>query len=210
MRIKNTSDRLSVQAIGGSHVVLLGWDFPRENCNGLLGFAIHRTDPTEEEAGWLRGLKTFEETDPGFVAGSTYSTREHPVQSFMWADYSAKPGRLYGYRVLALKGSPTALEPVAQTADRESGGRAERCPLQPRRRRKPGIRAPLRQPETGRDRAARLRMALARPVRGDDGIRGLLRAGRCAPDLRLRVSLCPVPRGAQGGSRQRRRLEGDL
>jgi phosphatidylserine/phosphatidylglycerophosphate/cardiolipin synthase-like enzyme len=116
MRIKNTSDRLSVQAIGGSHVVLLGWDFPRENCDGLLGFAIHRTDPTEEEAGWLRGLKTFEETDPGFVAGSTYSTREHPVQSFIWADYSAKPGRLYGYRVLALKGSPTALEPVAQTA----------------------------------------------------------------------------------------------
>jgi hypothetical protein len=65
MRIKNTSDHLTVQAIGGSHVVLLGWDFPRTDCDGLLGFAIHRTDPTEEEAGWLRGLKTFEETDPG-------------------------------------------------------------------------------------------------------------------------------------------------
>jgi hypothetical protein len=116
MRIKNTSDHLTVQAIGGSHVVLLGWDFPRENCDGLLGFAIHRTDPTEEEACWLRGLKTFEKTDPGFVAGSTYSTRDHPVQSFMWADYAAKPGRLYGYRVVALKGSPSALEPVAETA----------------------------------------------------------------------------------------------
>jgi hypothetical protein len=90
--------------------------FPSENCDGLLGFAIHRTDPTEEEAGWLRGLKTFEETDPGFLPGSTYSTREHPVQSFMWADYSAKPGRPYDYRVVALKGSPTALQPVADTA----------------------------------------------------------------------------------------------
>jgi phosphatidylserine/phosphatidylglycerophosphate/cardiolipin synthase-like enzyme len=116
MRIKNTSNQLTVQAIGGSHVVLLGWDFPRENCDGLLGFAIHRTDPTEEEAGWLRGLKTFEETDPGFLPGSTYSTREHPVQSFMWADYAAKPGRPYGYRVVALKGTPVALEPVADTA----------------------------------------------------------------------------------------------
>jgi phosphatidylserine/phosphatidylglycerophosphate/cardiolipin synthase-like enzyme len=116
MRVKNTSDHLTVQAIGGSHVVLLGWDFPRENCDGLLGFAIHRTDPTEEEAGWLRGLKTFEETDPGFVPGSTYSTREHPVQSFMWADYAAKPGRPYDYRVLALKGTPAALQPVAETA----------------------------------------------------------------------------------------------
>jgi hypothetical protein len=27
MRVKNTSDHLTVQAIGGSHVVLLGWDF---------------------------------------------------------------------------------------------------------------------------------------------------------------------------------------
>jgi phosphatidylserine/phosphatidylglycerophosphate/cardiolipin synthase-like enzyme len=116
MRVKNTSDHLTLQAIGGSHVVLLGWDFPRGNCDGLLGFAIHRTDPTEEEAGWLRGLKTFEETDPGFVPGSTYSTREHPVQSFMWADYAAKPGRPYDYRVVALKGSPAALQPVAETA----------------------------------------------------------------------------------------------
>ena len=115
MRVKDTSDHLTVQAIGGSHVVLLGWDFPREKCNGLLGFAIHRTDPTEGEAGWLRGLKTFQETDPGFLPGSTYSTREHPVQSFMWADYAAKPGRPYDYRVVALKGSPTALQPVAET-----------------------------------------------------------------------------------------------
>ena len=28
MRVKDTSDHLTVQAIGGSHVVLLGWDFP--------------------------------------------------------------------------------------------------------------------------------------------------------------------------------------
>ena len=116
VRIKAASDHLVVQAIGGSHVVLLGWDFPSERCDGLLGFALHRTDHAEQEAGWLRGLKTFEETDPGFLPGSSYSTRDHPVQSFLWADYAAKPGRLYTYRVVALKGSPAALQPVAETA----------------------------------------------------------------------------------------------
>jgi hypothetical protein len=92
----------------------------------LLGFAIHRTDPTEEEACWLRGLKTFEETDPGFVAGSTYSTRAHPVQSFMWADYSAKPGRPYGYRVLALKGTRARSSPWRNARSR-SGPRVRRA-----------------------------------------------------------------------------------
>jgi PLD-like domain len=37
------------------------------------------------------------------------------VQSFLWSDYAAKPGRRYTYRVLALKGRPAALEPVAET-----------------------------------------------------------------------------------------------
>lgn len=115
MRTRQVTDGLALQAIGGTHVVLLGWDYPKERCDGLLGFAVHRTDHVEDEAGWLRGLKTFEETDPGFLPGSTYSTREHPVQSFMWADYAAKPGRRYSYRVVALKGRPAALEPVAET-----------------------------------------------------------------------------------------------
>ena len=115
MRVRQVTDRLAVQAVGGTHVVLLGWDFPEGECAGLLGFAIHRTDHVEDESGWLRGLKTFEATDPGFLAGSTYSTREHPVQSFLWADYAAKPGRRYTYRVVALKGTPTALREVAQT-----------------------------------------------------------------------------------------------
>lgn len=115
MRARNVADGLAVQAVAGTHVVLLGWDYPPERCDGLLGFAVHRTDHGEEEAAWLRGLKTFAETDPGFLPGETYSTRHHPVQSFLWADYAAKPGRRYTYRVVALKGRPAALEPVARS-----------------------------------------------------------------------------------------------
>ena len=115
MRVQRISDGLTVQAIGGSHVVLLGWDFPKNKCKELAGFGVHRTDHEEEEAFWLRGIKTFEATDPGLPPGSLHSTRRHPVQSFMWSDYSAKPGRKYTYRVVALKGDPEDLEIAADT-----------------------------------------------------------------------------------------------
>lgn len=127
MRASRTKDGLTVRAIAGSHVVLLGINMPRADCDGHMGFAIHRTDYAGQEAKWMRGLKTFEETDPGFVAGSTYSTREHPVQGFAWSDYSARPGRRYKYRVLALKGKPRDLQPfrevaVSVTTESEEGG----------------------------------------------------------------------------------------
>ena len=61
-------------------------------------------------------MKAFAATDPGFAAGSHYSTREHPIQSFQWADYSAKPGHRYTFTVTALKGTPQALTPHASTA----------------------------------------------------------------------------------------------
>ena len=116
MRAQTTAGPLTLRAIAGTHVVLLGWDMAEAACPGILGFALHRYDPVEDEAYWLRGLKTFAETDPGFVAGSDYSTRDHPIQSFLWADYTAKPGRPYVYRVVALGGTPRALVPTASVA----------------------------------------------------------------------------------------------
>ena len=120
MRNKRTNSGLSVRAISGTYVVILGINMDESDCNGLLGFAIHRTDHTEGEAYWMEGIKTFAETDPGFVAGSSYSTRQHPIQGFSWSDYSAKPAHDYTYRVEALFGSPTDLRSVAQTQVRIS------------------------------------------------------------------------------------------
>src|SRR3712207_1269463 len=77
---------------------------------GVLGFAIERTDHTEDERYWLRGLRTFKETDPG-VPGRLVSTLEHPFQSFLWGDYSAKTRHSYTYRVVAMRGKPKKLEP---------------------------------------------------------------------------------------------------
>jgi len=116
MRKKKTTDGLTVQCVAGSHVVLIGWSLPKNKCSNLAGFALHRTDHEEDEAFWLRGMKTFEATDPGMPRGSQHSTRHHPIQSFMWSDYSAKPGRKYTYRVVALKGDPDNLKEAAATS----------------------------------------------------------------------------------------------
>jgi phosphatidylserine/phosphatidylglycerophosphate/cardiolipin synthase-like enzyme len=114
MRVKASSQGLSVHAIAGTHAVLLAINYPKQSCRSLKGFAIHRTDLTENEAYWLQGMKVFEATDPRLAAGTRVSTRQHPIQDFSWADYSAKPGHRYAYRVLALKGEPEDLQPVAE------------------------------------------------------------------------------------------------
>lgn len=110
MRVRKTNQGLTLRAIAGSHVVLLAMDMKETDCAGLLGFAIHRTDHTEEEAYWMEGTKTFEETDPGLPAGAKYATNKHPIQGFTWSDFTAKPGHKYTYRVQALTGTPTNLK----------------------------------------------------------------------------------------------------
>ena len=62
MRAREVQQGLTVQAIAGTHAVLLGFDF--EDATGCLGFGIHRSDHTEGEAYWLRGLKAFASVVP--------------------------------------------------------------------------------------------------------------------------------------------------
>lgn len=116
MRVSKTTQGLKVNAIAGTYVVILGFNLPKTKCKGFLGFSIHRTDHTENESYFLEAMKAFKETDPGLPSGSLYSTKDHPVQSFQWADYSAKPGHKYTYKVTALKGTPQNLIPFAATS----------------------------------------------------------------------------------------------
>lgn len=106
MRVKSKSGVLTVKAVAGTHVVLIGMDMPEASCDGLLGFGIHRTDHTEDEAGWLQGMKVFPSVPVDFLPGTKVSTRKHPIQGFTWSDFSAKPGNEYTYRVVALNGDP--------------------------------------------------------------------------------------------------------
>ncbi len=73
---------------------------------------------------YLRGLKTFVATDPGLPAGSSYSTRDHPIQGFSWSDYTAKPGHKYTYRIEALTGDPATLTVLQRRRGRPSATEA--------------------------------------------------------------------------------------
>jgi hypothetical protein len=98
-------DGVKVNAIAGTRVVLLGLDLTEHRRRTCMGFAIQRIDHEADERVWLRGMKTFKETDPGLGPGGTVQSRHHPFQTFQWADYTAEPGRSYTYRVFAVRGS---------------------------------------------------------------------------------------------------------
>ncbi len=104
---------LTVHAVAGTHTVLLGFDLAAPA--GCLGFAVLRTDHTDGETRWLRGMKTFASVVPQPPPGSDYSTREQPLQGFQWGDYTVSPQRHYTYAVSALGGAPPALTELATT-----------------------------------------------------------------------------------------------
>jgi phosphatidylserine/phosphatidylglycerophosphate/cardiolipin synthase-like enzyme len=109
MRLTDRKNGLKGNVIAGTHVVFFGLDLAQQKRTGFRGFAFQRKDHLEDETIWLRGMKTFELTEPHPARGETFSTRYHPVQGFQWCDYSVKPGRRYTYRIVALYGEPDAL-----------------------------------------------------------------------------------------------------
>jgi phosphatidylserine/phosphatidylglycerophosphate/cardiolipin synthase-like enzyme len=128
MRNRNTnSDGLTVQAIAGTYVVMLNIDYPKAECDGLRGFAIHRQDKTENEAYYLSGMKVFASVPRDAPPGALFSTRQHPIQDFSWSDLSAKPGHQYTYTISALVGDPADLKVQSEVAvkiatESEEGG----------------------------------------------------------------------------------------
>src|SRR5258706_10171264 len=118
MRKRKISKGVTVHAIAGTHVVFLGFDLSKKARGGWLGFAIQREDHTEDERVWLKGMKTFQSTDPGLGPGGQVSSRDHPFQSFQWSDYSAKPEHDYTYDVVPLYGKPNQLEEKNQVSVR--------------------------------------------------------------------------------------------
>jgi phosphatidylserine/phosphatidylglycerophosphate/cardiolipin synthase-like enzyme len=112
MRATVQGTELKAAAYAGTYVVVLAWD----TLNGkaparadLLGYAIERaefdTSGNEVERYWLRGIKRFKDKDKGLPAGTPVSTAEHPIQGFQWADYTAKAGTHYQFRIVPLFGT---------------------------------------------------------------------------------------------------------
>jgi phosphatidylserine/phosphatidylglycerophosphate/cardiolipin synthase-like enzyme len=112
MRAAASSTELKAAAYAGTYVVVLAWDTvdgkpPARK--DLLGYAIERAELSaagdEVERYWMRGIKRFKDKDKGLPAGAPVPTSEHPIQSFCWADYTAKAGTHYRYRIVPVHGA---------------------------------------------------------------------------------------------------------
>jgi len=110
MRVRTIAGGLTVNAVAGSYVVVLGLNVDDALRAGLRGFAIQREDKTEGETLWMKGMKTFASVEPHPAAGETFSSLDHPFQTFQWADYTAKPGYTYTYNVVVMTGKPGSLK----------------------------------------------------------------------------------------------------
>jgi phosphatidylserine/phosphatidylglycerophosphate/cardiolipin synthase-like enzyme len=122
MRSKKSNGKISLNVISGTHVVLLGMDVEQKELKDFLGFAIKRTDHTEGEEYWLKGFKTFEAVSEASPCDEV-ETIQHPIQAFLWGDYSAKPAHKYTYELYPVYGSPKNLrkgDAVAVTISTEN------------------------------------------------------------------------------------------
>jgi phosphatidylserine/phosphatidylglycerophosphate/cardiolipin synthase-like enzyme len=111
MRFKSpTSHGFTVFAVTGVNTVSFGIAASAQAKHGLLGFHVERVDPTEHEAYTMPGFKVFRSVIPQPGADTVVSTHDHPVQSFVWDDFTAKPGRQYEYVFHPLRGKPKNLD----------------------------------------------------------------------------------------------------
>jgi phosphatidylserine/phosphatidylglycerophosphate/cardiolipin synthase-like enzyme len=111
MRFKSRKrNGYQIFAVSGTNTVSFGIDFDDADTKGLLGFAIERSDPAENERYFMFGFKVFPSVVPHPDETTTVRTFDHPVQSFVWDDFTAKPGRTYEYFFYPLKGTPKNLD----------------------------------------------------------------------------------------------------
>jgi phosphatidylserine/phosphatidylglycerophosphate/cardiolipin synthase-like enzyme len=115
MRFKSIQvDGYQIFAVTGTNSVSFAIDFTKSKTQGLLGFAVERHDPTEGERYFLYGFKVFKSVFAVPTSDILVSTRDHPVQSFVYDDFTAKPGRDYIYYFYPLKGKPKNLDRSAE------------------------------------------------------------------------------------------------
>ena len=99
-----------VTAVSGTNTVSFAIDADPAATSGLLGFAVERHDPAEMERYYMYGFKVFGSVIPRPTQDLVVSTFDHPVQSFVWDDFTAKPGRTYEYFFHPLQGKPKNLD----------------------------------------------------------------------------------------------------
>lgn len=115
MRFKSTTvDGFQAFAVTGTNTVSFAVRASAAAKKGLLGFAVERSDPKENQRYFVQGFKVFRSIIPHPDETTQVSTFAHPVQSFVWDDFTAKSGREYEYFFHPLRGKPKNLDRTAK------------------------------------------------------------------------------------------------
>ncbi len=121
--ISRKTNGYKIYAVSGVNSVSFAIDFDDADTKGLLGFAVERHDRTENERYFMRGFKVFKEIIPSPDEHTIVSTLDHPIQSFVWDDFTNKPEHDYKYFFYPLKGEPHNIDrsekPIAITVKTE-------------------------------------------------------------------------------------------
>lgn len=123
MRFKSSlQNGYRIYAISGVNTISFAIDFEKANTKDLLGFAVERADPQDQERYYMYGFKVFKELVPNPSEYMLVSTFDNPVQSFVWDDFTVKPDYKYTYYFYPVKGKPKNLireRPVKITVQAE-------------------------------------------------------------------------------------------
>ncbi|MFV8141870.1 phospholipase D-like domain-containing protein [Mycolicibacterium senegalense] len=91
--------------MAGTHVVSFGIRATATARRGLLGFSLRRADGDGDPEPVL-GYKVFQSLTPRPSPRTKVDTWDHPVQSLIWDDFYARPGKTYHYWFYPFRGTP--------------------------------------------------------------------------------------------------------
>ena len=110
MRIRRQNARLSVHAIAGTEVVLLGLNAAEEAAKGLIGFTIYkRKGVTGRFTPLPSGGRSFLGEQEEQADSRKVDSKSNPIQAFMWSDYKVDRGNTYTYKIVPVYGTPESL-----------------------------------------------------------------------------------------------------
>ncbi len=113
MRFKSgETGGFQVFAVTGTNTVSFAIDASDAAKRNLLGFAVERSVGSGPKTK-MPGFKVFKSIVPRPTAKTRVSTWDHPVQSFVWDDFTGQPDTKYTYFFHPLRGKPSRLDRTA-------------------------------------------------------------------------------------------------
>jgi phosphatidylserine/phosphatidylglycerophosphate/cardiolipin synthase-like enzyme len=107
MRFKSQIvDGFQVFGVTGQHTASFGITATTEATKGLLWFAVERVDKATGKRGYISNFKVFESVVPKPAAKQVHPTNQHPIQSFVWDEFTLDPAQDYDFIFHPFRGTP--------------------------------------------------------------------------------------------------------